>query len=206
MPEPNWAGRDTSGSRGDGAGSGGVQAVHVTIPHAEILTLYSVPKVLVEPTEILDYDGLPATIPWPLACTVIGISGTGGSGYVLAGTYPNLSLKLSTGEDVRIAKSRRVVKVTRALIDTSGADLVADSAVDIWNPEPYVWLPSAGHTAVAAQFDLLVESLGVRLDGNLQDNGLVISLSAETGADDPTGGDASNRLEVFLTYTVLDLS
>jgi len=190
---------------GESVGSGeGPQTVRLTIPHSEILTLYSTPKVLVEPTEILDYEGLPTTIPWPIACTVVGIS-DGGSPYVLAGTSPHMCLLLSTGEDVIIARSRRVVKVGGILADTN-SDLVPDVTQDAFIYEPYVWLPSGGQAGIAAQFNEFGEAIHANFKGNLQDNGIALTMGAETGSSNPTGGDASNRFEVFLTYITLELS
>jgi hypothetical protein len=66
-------------------------------------------------------------------------------------------------------------------------------------------LPKAGQFGFAAQFDLFSEALNADLTGVLNDNGLSLLLGAKTGSANPTGGDASNRLEVYLSYVVLTL-
>jgi hypothetical protein len=180
-----------SGGGGGGGGGVGVESVHVTIPHAQILTLKTTPVTLVAATEVLNYDGVPATIPWPVACTVIGVSG-GGAPYVLAGEFPALYIYLSTEWDMPVAVSSRVL-------------FQEIDGLPLFSHEPAVFLPKAGQFGFAAQFDLFSEALNADLTGVLNDNGLSLLLGAKTGSANPTGGDASNRLEVYLSYVVLTL-
>ena len=108
-----------------------------------------------------------------------------------------MNLTLSTAQDVGIARSRKIGK--REFAIESGSEV-------IFSYEPYVWLPSSSQAGIAAQFTEFSQANLVNLNGNLQDNGIALTMAAETGAGNPTGGDVSNRLEVFLTYTILELS
>jgi len=178
-------------------GTGGLTTTTVVLTNAQILTLFSNPAVLVQPTETPNYSGLPTRIPVPVACTAVGVSaGTTAYGH---STARDLELFLSTGEDVLVGKSMRC-----ASVDIND---IADNVTTLHYFEPHFKLPTDGRTTIAATFELY-EPEG-QLDGNLQDNGLVLSLrraipSGDTG--DLTGGTAGNKLLVTLTYAWLPLS
>jgi hypothetical protein len=177
----------------EGGGGGGdfeLVTKRVEIPHEAILTLYSDNYTLVEPTETLDYSGVPATLPVPVSCTVFGASG-GGDPYN-ADASRRLLLFWSTGADKQIAHSVRWIAYDLGESQT------------VYMLEPFMQLPAPGETSLAATFQFYEPQTG-NLDGNLQDNGLIVTLVTDEAPHDPTGGDESNKLVVFLTYYVAEL-
>lgn len=186
-----------------GGGGGLIQKV-ITIPHAQILTLFSSGFTIVEPTEILNYEGLPTEIPIPISCNVIGISG-GGAPYDNA-TAKYLMMTLSTGNDVRVGSSMGHVTFLNVGMDING-DGVLDGITDVESLDLRMKLPGAGHSYLTGMFVFAETGIG-QLDGNLQDNGLALTLgSVGSGfAGNVTGGDPSNKLLVHLTYCVVKLT
>jgi len=182
-----------------GGGTSGLINTTIEIPHAQILTLYSAGFTLVEPTETLDYTGLPTEIPVLIACTVIGISG-GGAVYENA-EGRHLVIMLSTGQDFYLGRSVRATRYQYMLADHIDSDYVGDARYDIQSLDQVMALPGAGQSMLS-QF-VFVETGTSNLSGSLQDNGL--SLTIAPGGGNLTGGDPTNKLIVNLTYTVVTL-
>lgn len=195
---------NSDGTPAELGGGGGLIHKVIEIPHAQILTLFSIGATLLEPTEILDYEGLPTEIPVPVSCYIIGIS-EGGAAYAnTAGRY--FKMTLSTGNDASLGTTVQQSYIQNVATDVDNDGVVEDSFTMPIMQE-FMKLPEEGHSYFSGMF-VFAETGSSRLDGNLQDNGLLLTLGSIEGGSsgNVTGGDPSNKLLVHLTYFIAKLT
>jgi hypothetical protein len=174
----------------DSGDSGGSNLINTTIEisNEQILTLWSIGTILVEPTETIDYIGKPTSLPIPIACHVIGISG-GGDPYGNKTSGQALQLFWGSPQDWTVAVSTY-----------PSQDPLEGGPPIVRGIETDFLLPDEGKTTFASITPIV--AIGDITDG-LTDNALV--LSSLNSLHDWTGGDPSNKLIVNLTYVRVPL-
>ena len=167
-------------------GQSGQNHKTITIPHEQIISLWEEGVILLEPTEVLDYNGPPTELPFPISCEVLGI---GGGGPAYGNQVGGQTLALAWGQSDIVA----------GLSLADYASTPSSEYVLGFSP------PYDSRIIRSASFPSLATTIGSSdFNGGLTHNGLTLWLQNVSG--ELTGGHPDHKLLVFLTYFVAKLS
>lgn len=159
---------------GGGGGSSPFLVASATLTHAQILTLPSTPVEVIAPTEILDYNSEPTSLPYPVWA----------AGWMLAhgDVYNNLGL-------------------APKLMLVHGSDwssLVALEAELVAADPPTLQLATIGFTGTSSTVSFIVGN-NPEQGAAFKDNGLYVALDAPGNLTD---GNAADTLTIEVVYRV----
>jgi hypothetical protein len=166
----------------DGSNIQTVYSATVTLTDADIKALPTTPFVIIPPTEILDYSGLPTQLVWPFVSFSLVTSH--------AADYTNVNVGCFFGVDWGSDDSYTLC--TRATTNNIINEL----------GEFGTYLPLQ---LTGSNFGASLPAYTNTLKDSLLDNALVF-FAQNQGDGNFTGGDPANEMKLIVRYTVIDLS
>lgn len=148
---------------------------------ADIKALPTTPFVLVEPTETLNYSGLPTQLQVPLFVIVRVVNSTGDYTNINALCLTNINL----GSDNSLTFSPPM----------GGSEIFNDLGFATFFSQPARTGDASGDP-ILPFFNTLTDAL--------LDNAIVLAVNNQ-GDGNFTGGNAANRIRVTVLYTIIDL-